>query len=188
MIFPFSECISHIEPVDSLLVRHDNIFLVRHALRDPVMSPDCLHPPDLADILKTYTVHLIGSVLLEELSQTNDPFSRAVDIWEHNGHQIFLPYSAFDQRICAENSRVGSDGFRGSHRYIAGIDAGLPPYSLIRERIRHRCVPHGIIRKVDLDLRDNGFIMSRLLLRRDHDEFFGSEFTGRRILVPRHER
>ena len=95
MIFLFSERIYHIEPVNALLIRHDNIFIVRHALRDPVMTPNCLHPPNFADILKAYTVHLIGSIFLEEMSKTNDSLSCAVDIREHDGYQIFLSDSFF---------------------------------------------------------------------------------------------
>ena len=69
-IFLFSVSIFQIKAVDSELVWHHDINLIRHSSCHPVMSSDGFQPPDLVFILKSDSVHLICPVLLQQAAKT----------------------------------------------------------------------------------------------------------------------
>ena len=108
-----------------------------------------LHPPDLVGVGKRHAVHLIGAVLLEQRCGAKDALARTVDIGQYECDEILFSDAAGlfgsltvsrlidNQRICAEDSLVGSDGLSGSHGYVCGVDAGACPDALIGKDIRN---------------------------------------------------
>ena len=158
------EGIGKIKPVDSKLVRHDHIDIIRHSARHPVMSADCLQPPDLILILKCNAVHLIGAVLLQQASQTSDTLSGAADIRKYKAHKIFLADPStylrltilcllvYHQRICAEHARIRGDRLRRRHGNMCLIHAACRPDTFPVDRIRHRRVAHRLLRQLDLHM------------------------------------
>ena len=164
-IFPLlPEGIGKIKSVDSKLVRHNHIDIIRHSARHPVMSADRLQPPDLILILKRDAVHLIGSVLLQQASQTSDAFSRAADVRKHETHKVFLTDPSADlrltvlclliyhQRIRAEHTRIRGDRLRRRHGNMCLIHAARRPDAFSVDRVRHCRVAHRLLRQLDLHM------------------------------------
>ena len=158
------EGIGKIKPVDSKLVRHDHIDIIRHSARHPVMSADCLHPPDLVPILKCDAVHLIGTVLLQQASKTSDALPGTADVRKHKTHKVFLTDPSADlrltvlfllihhQRIRAEHARIRGDRLRRRHGNMCLIHAACRPDTFPVDRIRHRRVAHRLLRQLDLHM------------------------------------
>ena len=64
----FRKGVLQIETVDTKLIGHHYVNIIRHPLCYPVMSSDGLQPPDFLMILKGDAVHFIGTVLLQQAS------------------------------------------------------------------------------------------------------------------------
>lgn len=121
-----AERIHKVECVNALLVRHDDIRIIRHPLRDEMMAANGLKPPDFINILKTDAVHLICAVLRDQLTQPLHALARTVDIRQNNRQHIFFADTAFHKRIRALYARVGGDGLRFAHGDVAGVHAASP--------------------------------------------------------------
>ena len=61
-----AQSVLKVEFVDTELVRHGHVGLVRHALGDPVMAAHGFQPPDLVGIGEGDAVHLVSAELLEQ--------------------------------------------------------------------------------------------------------------------------
>ena len=101
MLLLRTEGILQIESINTQLVRHHHIHLIRHFSRNPVMSSNGLQPPDFVLILERNAVHFISSVLLQQTSQTLHTFPCAVNVGKYQIYNIFLTDAAFYQRICS---------------------------------------------------------------------------------------
>ena len=149
MLFLLTECIFQVKSIHAQLVRHDHINIIRHFPCHPVMAADSLQPPDLILILKSDTIHLIGSILLKQASQSEHTFSGTIDIRKHDIYNILFTDSSrnllltvfcrlvLHQRVCTEHPRIGCDGLCCCHGHMSLIDtAGCPdPFSF--KGIRH---------------------------------------------------
>ena len=125
-----------------VLVRHHHISVVRHSPGNPVMAADGLQPPDLVFIGKSNTVHLVGTVFLQQASQTCDTLSGTVNVRKHQRHNVLLADAAgdlfhtilrrniFHQWIRSQNSGIGSDGLCGRHAHTCRIDTVRCPDTL----------------------------------------------------------
>ena len=190
VLFLLSESIFQIKGINSQLVRHYHIHIVRNSARHPVMSSDRLQPPDLILILKSNSVHLISSIFLQQASETFHALSCTVDIRQNNINNILFSDTACDfffpvlcrlinnQRICTENTRIGSDGFCGSHSDIGFIHTTCSPHTFSFQSIRHGCISHWVVRQFDLYMRNLRFIFTWLRLRMSHHKFLSSKMSG----------
>ena len=181
--------------VDSELIWHYYIHIIRNPSCHPVMSADGLQPPDLVLILECNSVHLVGSVFFQNASKAGYSFTSTVDIGKNNGYNIFLSDSAGDflssvccwliyhQRICTKYTGVGGDSFGSSHSHICLIDTTCSPDALALYRVWDCGVTHGILWEIDLHMGNHRFIFSRLLLWMDHQEFFRHIMSGTGIIV-----
>ena len=96
MLLLLGKSIIQVKIVNTKLVRHHHITVIRNTLCDPVMSADGLKPPDLVDVLERDTVHLVSPVLLQKTSEADHTFSRAADIRKRDVHKVFLTDSTDD--------------------------------------------------------------------------------------------
>ena len=150
--------------VDSQLIRHDHILIVRNPLCHPVMAADGLEPPDFVHILERDAVHLVGAVFLQKASETQDSLAGTSDVREYKDHKVFLTDPAglfrltvlgrnvFYQGICPQYSFVGCDGLGGRHSDVGFVYAAGRPDSLSRKHIWRGSVAHRIFRKRNLHL------------------------------------
>ena len=195
IFFLLGKSVLQVEFVQSKLVWHHYVNVIRHFSCNPVMAADGLQPPDLVLILEGNSIHLVGSVLLQNAAKSLHSLSRAVDVWQNQGNNIFLSdssgylfFSIFcrlinHQRVCSKHTGIGGDGLRGSHAYIGLIDAACRPHAFSCYRIWHRGVAHWIVRKVDLHMGNYGFIFSRLFLWVNYHEFFRCIMSGSGIVI-----
>ena len=183
--------------IDSKLVRHYHIHIVRYSARHPVMSANRLQPPDFIPVLKSNSVHFISSVLLQKASQTLHAFSGTANIWQDNINNTLFSDSTCgfffsilcrlinNQWVCAQYTRIGSDRLCGSHSDIRFIHTTCSPDTLTFQGIRHGCISHRVIRQFNLHMGNLGFIFTRLLLRMNHNKFLRSKMPGTGIIVSR---
>ena len=90
----FSESVHKIKIVYTLLIRHNHIHIVRNLLGNPVMPAYGLKPPYLIHILKGYSVHLIGSVLLKKASEPLNALSCGLYVRKNNVDNVLLADTA----------------------------------------------------------------------------------------------
>ena len=114
------------------------------------MATDGFQPPDLLQILKTDTIDLICTILLQQCTQTKDTLSRALDIRQHDRQHIFLSDASLYQRIRTKDTGIACQGFCLAHCHIAFIKSGLSPDTFIRQGIRHCRIAHRVIRQINL--------------------------------------
>ena len=187
MMLPGTEGITEIEGIDSLLVRHDHVLVIRHPLRNPVMTADGLQPPDFIHILEPHRIHLVGSVLLQQASQPFHPFPGGMNIRQNQRRHVLFSEAVRHHRVRSLHHGIGCNRFRGRHGDIHFVDAALSPVSAhLLNRIRRFRVAHRLIRQVDLEIRENRMIVPRLIFRHDHFELLEVEIIGTGIVVPRH--
>ena len=177
--------------VDAQLIGHGNIDIIRDPACHPVMTADRFHPPDLIVIAESDAVHLIGAICFQQMTKTQDAFPCAMNIRKHQADKVFLPKPARlaalciidHQGICAEHPRIGSDRLRGAHADICGIDAAGAPYAFSFHRIRHSRIAHGVIRKIDRQMRDDRSICPRLFIGMDDHKLFRGKAAGAGIII-----
>ena len=196
MLLLLRQRIFQIKGIDSELVRHHHISVVRHSPGDPVMAADGLQPPDLVFIGKSNTVHLVGTVFLQQASQTCDTLSGTVNVRKHQRHNVLLADAAgylfhtilrrniFHQWIRSQNSGIGSDGLCGRHAHTCRIDTVRCPDTLSVQCIGDCGITHGILRQIDLHMGKHGFVFFRLFFLMHHNEFLRCELPRRRIVIP----
>ena len=153
-----------IEAVDAELIGHHHIGFIRHPLCHPVMSADGLQPPDFLMILKSNTVHFIGTVLLQQASQPLYALSCTMYVGKHQTDDVLLPDAAGHllfsilcrlinhQRVSPKHPGIGSDRFRSRHSNARLIDAAGSPDSLSLHGVRHCGIAHGILRQFHLHM------------------------------------
>ena len=196
MILLCAQGILQIKRIDPELVRHHHINIIRHSAGNPVMTADRLQPPDLVFIRKSYPVHLVSTVFFQQASQPRDTFSGTVNIREHHRYNVLLTDTSgnlfctvlrrniFHQRICSQNSCVGSDGFRGSHAHTCRVDTVRRPDAFSLQRVGHCGITQSLLGQIDLHVRKYGSIFFRLFFRMYHHEFLRGKLSGGRIIVP----
>ena len=165
----FAVSVFEIEVVETELVRHNYIVIVRHSSCHPIVSADSFEPPNFIFILKCDSVHFICSVLFKKCAESFDTFSCGVDVWKSDCNHIFFADSAesffditvfarfsdslyiFYKRIRRKHSFICCKRFGCSHRNILFVNAESPPNSFVFYRIRHTCVSHRIVRQIDFN-------------------------------------
>ena len=100
IFFLFRECIRQIKLIQSQLIGHHHIDIIRHPSCHPVMSTDGLQPPDFFRILKCNSIHLIGAILLQQTSEPLHTFPRAMYVRKHQTDKILLAKSSRDLLFC----------------------------------------------------------------------------------------
>ena len=196
MILLCVQGILQIKGIDSELVRHHHISVVRHSPGDPVMAADGLQPPDLVFIGKSNAVHLVGTVFLQQASQTCDTLSGTVNVRKHQRHNVLLADAAgdlfhtilrrniFHQWIRSQNSGIGSDSLCGRHAHTCRIDTVRRPGAFSLQRVGHCGITYGILRQIDLHMGKHGFVFFRLFFRMHHHKFLRGKLSGGGIIVP----
>ena len=196
MILLCIQGILQIKSIDSELVRHHHICFIRHSAGDPVMTADRLQPPDLVFIGKSNPIHLIGAVFFQQTSQPRDTFSGTMNIREHHRYNVLLTDTSgnlfctilrrniFHQRICSQDSGIGSDGLRGRHAHTCRIDTVRCPDTFSLQRIGHCGITQSLLGQIDLHMRKHGSVFCRLFFRMYHHEFLRGKLSRRGIIVP----
>ena len=72
--------------------------------------------------------------------------------------------------------------------YIGRIDAGLTPYAVLSDRIRHAGVTNGIVRKFELNVAAYGLVMPGLIFGLNDYEFLNVEHSVGGVFVSGHNR
>ena len=90
IFFLIPQCLFQVKFINSKLIWHYYICLIRNLSCHPVMTADGFQPPDFVLILESNSIHLIGSVFLQNASKADYPFTGAMDVWKNNGYNIFL--------------------------------------------------------------------------------------------------
>ena len=183
--------------VDAKLVRHGHIMVIRHFHCHPVMAADRLQPPDLIVVLKCNAVHLVCTILLQQTAQSFDTFPGTFNIRKNNINKVLLADSARNlffsvfrrlinnKRISTQHTRIRCDCLGRSHTDLRCIYAACRPDTLAFFCVWHCSVPHRIVRKLNGQMRNLGFIGSRLLLRVNHYKFFRCIMACTGIVVSR---
>ena len=190
-----TEGIIQVKIINAELVRHNDTDIIRHSAGNPVMSADRLEPPDFIAVRKADAVLFVCAVLFRQLTETEDTFSRRVNIRKYKNNKVLFPDSSglfglsfflfliYHKRISPEHTLVRRDRLCCRHRDIRRVDAAGRPDANSRDRVRHGCVALRVVRKVNLHMGENRFIMTRLLLRLDDNEFLRREMTGTGIII-----
>ena len=184
----FAQRVVQVEFVQIEVIRAHGVAVVRHAAGDPVMAAYGLEPPDLIEIGERDAVHFVGAVGLQQHAQPLYAFPGAADIGEHEGHDILFADASLFEGVAGKDTFVGRQGLGRGHGYACGIDPRSGPVAFRRIRIRHGGVAHGIVRQIDLHLRDDGNVLSGLFLGLDDDKLLRGKAGAAGILVPRNHR
>ena len=197
VLFLFTVSILEVKLVDAQLVRHDDIDIVRHTARHPMMSADGLEPPDLVYILKRNAVHLVGAVSLQQTAETLNALTGRVDVGQDEVDDVLLANAAGNlrlavfcrlvhhQRISPQNTGIRGNSLGGRHADIGRIDARSRPDALALDGVRHGRHPHRVPWQRDLHMRQHRFVDRRMLFRLHDHELFGREMARTRIVVAR---
>ena len=195
IFFLIPQCFFQVKFINSKLIWHYHICLIRNLSCHPVMAADSFQPPDFILILESNSIHLIGSVFLQNASKTDYPFAGAMDVWKNNGYNIFLSDSTCCflltvlcrligyQRIRAKYPGIGGNRFCSSHSHICLIYTACCPDSFAVYCIWHRCIAHWIIWKINFHMRNHRFIFPRLFLWMNHHKFFGHIMSRTGIII-----
>ena len=189
MVFFFAISIFQIKAVCAKLVWHNHILVIRNSFCDPVVTANCLQPPDFIFILKGNSVHLIGSVSFQKHSQTFHALSCRRNIGKSNCHHIllsdtshsfrFIALSLFvaHQRIPSGHSGIGGKSFCCCHGNIFFIDTVSAPYSLHCIAVWKVCILQRSLRKRDFHMGKHRFIYLWLIFRLHHFQPLGAELS-----------
>ena len=193
--------VTKIEPVDTQLVGHGDVHVVGHALCDPVVPPNGLEPPNLINVGKRDAVHLIGAVFLEQGAQTLDPLASRPDVWQDQGNKVLLTQTAgtggdvalfalnaagwgiHNQRVGAQNAFVAGDGLGSAHANVELVESRCRPNAVALYGIWNRRVAHGLLGKIDGEVRFHAGIDARLIFGQDHLHALGLKLPTRRVLI-----
>ena len=192
----FSEGIFEIEVVNSELIRHHYIGIVRHSSGNKMMTAYGLQPPDFIFIRKGNPVHFIGAVFFQKFSKAKNAFSCGVDIGKHQADHILFSDSAdllrlsvfrllIDyKRVSGKYALIAGNGLGSGHGNIFTVYPCCTPDSLILiNRIGHTGITKRILGKRNPYMRKHGNIFFSLILRFNHNEFFSTENAGSGILI-----
>ena len=106
-----------------------------------MVSANGFQPPDFLRVGEGNTIHLIGTVLFQELSETKHPFSCGMDIGQQQAYHIFFSDASgnfrpaflvkYYQGIRCQHQLVTGNGFRSGNGDIGTIGAGACPDTVI---------------------------------------------------------
>ena len=193
--FLVTQSVLKVEFVDTELVRHGHVGLVRHALGNPVMAAHSFQPPDFVGVGEGDAIHLVGAEFLKQRAEALDALACGLDIRQHDGQEVLFADAAghlglialgrrvFHERVGAEHALVGGQGFGGAHRHVRLVDAGLAPNTFLEVRVRHGGVLQRVVRQGDGQVGDHRLVFARLFLRLHDDEALRVELAVRGILV-----
>ena len=195
VFFLLAQCVLQIKCIDAQLVRHYHIHIIRHFSCHPVMSADCLQPPDLVSILESDSIIFICSIRFQKMSQSGNTLAGALNIRKHQAHDVFLSDTTryffltvfcrliYHQRIGALYTRVGCDRFGGCHGYICLIDTACCPDAFSFFCIWHGCIAHRLFRQFYFHMGEHGNIGFRLFFGCYHHELFRCKMSGSGVVV-----
>ena len=190
IFFLLGKSIFQIELVNTKLIWHDYIDIIRHFAGHPVMTADSLKPPDLLRILKSNAVHFISAILLKQTAEAFDTFTGTANIRQNQAYNIFLADTAFNlflfifgrlidnQWISTQNSRIGSNSFCGCHGHIGFIDAAGRPDTIAFKGVGYSGITHRIVRKVDFHMGKDRYVFAGLFIRVNHHVFLWGKSAG----------
>ena len=191
IFFLLGKGIFQVELVDTKLIRHDHIDIIRYFAGYPVMTADGFKPPDFIGILKSNAVHFISAVLFKQAAEALNPFTGTANIRQDQAYNIFLTDTALgffmsifrglinNQWISAKHSWIGSDGFCGCHGHIGFIDAAGCPDTIAFKGVGYSGITHRIVRKVDFHMGKDRYVFAGLLIRVNHHVFLRGKSAGR---------
>ena len=185
---PLAERVVQIEGIHDELIRRENADVVRDAPRHPVMPADRLEPPDLIRVVERDAVRFVGAVLFEQGRQPEHALPRRADVGQHEHDDILLADAAggvrlaaflrlfvFHERIRRQHTGIRGDRLRGSHADVRRVDPGRRPDPVLRVDARTGGVAQGILGQFDLEVREDGLVFLRLILRLDDDHLLDVE-------------
>ena len=185
-----AEGILQVEAVHPELVRVDHHAVVRDPPGHPVMAADGLQPPDFVFVVEGNPVGFIGAVPLQQLRQTQHTLPGAADIGQYKHDDVLFPDPPGDlllppvsgrpvshQRVRCQDARIGGDGLGGRHADVGGIDAGGRPDAVLRVDTRAGGIAQRFFRKLNLQMGEDAFVFSRLILRFDHNQLLDIKMT-----------
>ena len=195
-----------VKAVDTQLVGHGHIGVVRHALGDPVVTADGLEPPDLVHITKGDAVVLVGAVALEQVAQDTHAVAGGLGIRQHQGHHVLLAQATglrrniavlalvalgghvVDERVGAANALVGGERLGCGHAHIELVETGLRPDAVARDNIGDARVAHGVIGQFNGQVTQDARVDARLLVGMHHAHTLGLKHPVGRVLVAGNQR
>ena len=174
MFFLFPESIIQIKMIDSLLIRHHDIRIIRHLLGNKMMPSNRFQPPDFLRIGKGNAVHFISAVLFQEFSQSNNALSCRMNIRKQKAHHILFSNPArnlfssflmeYNQRIGSLNKIITGDGFRCGNGNIGTVGSGACPDSIFCQDIGKADVIKRLLRERNLHMgQDCSILLWRIL-------------------------
>ena len=192
-----------VKAVDTQLVGHGHIGIVRHALGDPVVTADGLEPPDLVHVAKGDAVVLVSAIALEQVAQDAHAVAGGLGIRQHQGHHVLLAQAtgpcrdvsvlAFvalggyvvDERVGAADALVGGERLGCGHANIELVEAGLGPDAVARDNIGDARVAHGVIGQFNGQVTQDARVDARLLVGMHNAHTLGLKYPVGRVLVTR---
>ena len=93
MVLLLAESIFKVKAVKPKLIWSNYIAVIRDTPCHPVMASYTFKPPDFIFILKSYGIHLVGSILFKETAKSYYTISGAFDVWKNYGYYIFFTYA-----------------------------------------------------------------------------------------------
>ena len=187
--------VGQVKAVQTQLVGHDHIHVIRHTAGDPVVTADGLQPPHLVHVGKSDAVHLVSAVGLQQLAQTLHALAGGVDVGQHQIHNILFADAAghfrlaalggavLHQRVRAQHAGVGGDRLSGGHAHVGGVHAGSRPDALALHGVGHGGKAHGTLRQGHFHMGQHTAVDLGQVLRVHHGELFGGEMAGTGIVV-----
>ena len=165
-----AEGVRKVEVVDSQLVGHGHVGVVRDAARDPVVAAHGLEPPDLVCVGERDSVHFIGPVAFEQIAEAKRTVTGALGEGKHERDHVLLADSAetlglkarlalraargavLHERVGGEHALVGGEGLGRAHADVARVEAGGLPETLAQVGVGHGGVAGPALGKCDLQV------------------------------------
>ena len=195
-----------VKAVDTQLVGHGHIGVVRHALGDPVVTADGLKPPDFVHVAKGDAVVLVGAVALEQVAQDTNAVAGGLGVRQDQGHHVLLAQATglrrhiavltlvalgghvVHERIGAADALVGGKRLGCGHAHIELVETGLGPDAVARDNIGDAYVTHGVIGQLNGQVAQDTRVDTRLLVGMHHAHALGLKHPVGRILVAGDQR
>ena len=195
-----------VKAVDTQLVGHGHIGVVRHALCDPMVTADGLEPPDLVHITKGDAVVLVGAVALEQVAQDTNAVAGGLGVRQDQGHHVLLAQAtglcrnvsilAFvapsghvvHKRVGAADALVGGERLGCGHANIELVESGLGPNTVTGNDVGDARVAHGIVGQLNGQVAQDARVDTRLLVGMHHAHALGLKHPVGRVLVAGDQR
>ena len=82
--------ICKIKGIDTELIRHRHIGVIRYTPRDPMMAANRLEPPNLINIRDCNAIHLVRSARLEQPSKPTHAIAGRCSVRQNQRRNVFL--------------------------------------------------------------------------------------------------